>query len=66
MIGWRVVCTIDEKEVVAEVASQPTAWIAQGDYSSYTHGLCFMVLHENQLHQIYVNSKEKIKVVEKK
>ena len=62
MIGWKIVCGINEKDVVAEVASQPVPWIIQGSHM----GVSFYVYHDNHLHQIFCSHNQEIKVIERK
>ena len=59
MIGWKIVCTIDDKEVVAEVASQP---MSLGGYP----GFKLLVYHDEKLKVVFLNDHESIKVIEKK
>jgi hypothetical protein len=58
MIGWKVACEIDEKEVVAEVASQPFALGADGHYG-------FLVHYEGRLRPIFTSYTLSVKVIEK-
>ena len=61
MIGWKILCVIDRKEVVVEVASEPTAWVVQG----CSMGVCFYVYHDKKLHLLEVPHNDAVKVIEK-
>lgn len=58
MIGWKVVCEIKGKEVVAEVASQPFALGEEGHYS-------LLVYHDGSLKRVWFYPDNEIKVVER-
>jgi hypothetical protein len=62
MIGWKVACIIDIKEVIAEVASQPYSYIDDG----YSDGIGLMVYHDGLLKQIHYKENEPLKVIERK
>ncbi|QUM79196.1 hypothetical protein HWV01_02070 [Moritella sp. 5] len=61
MIGWKIACTIDKKEVVAEVASQPAADCSEGGL----HGMIIYVYHDSKLKPVYFSPNEDIKVIER-
>lgn len=58
MIGWKVACEIEGKEVVAEVASHP---FALGDDGRYA----FLVYHEACLKPVYLKYQQPLLVIEK-
>lgn len=61
MIGWKIACTKDGKEIVAEVASQPVAECSEQGI----HGMIIYVYHDGKLKPVYFSSNENIKVIER-
>lgn len=65
MIGWKIVCEIDGKEVVGEVASHPALWVGAPYGTPNSEGMSFYVYYNGDLNPVYFRHNEKIKVVEK-
>ncbi len=57
MIGWKILCTFDEKEVVCEVVGQ----VAVDD------GYCYIpVYHNDHIKMAGFDRDEEVKVIERK
>jgi hypothetical protein len=63
MIGWKILCLVDGKEVIAEVVSQPLVDLDKG----YTTGAYFLVVyHDTFLKTIFQDVNDPpIKVIER-
>ncbi|WP_180801483.1 hypothetical protein [Vibrio parahaemolyticus] len=57
MIGWKVVCKIDEKEVVCEIVGQA---VADEGFTG------FPIYHDNCIKMVWFRGEVSLKVVERK